>query len=214
MTKDDQMMQPCRKGCGELVHIENDGFHVCRTSNSESIEPTISEVRAVRERPENAAAMLKRQGAEIEQLRAALERIAAAYGNEPASDCPYCHSQRKAREALGETVETVRNADRDAFETPANTCDSPALKTCIGYMGDTSASPYGPSDPPDETKSCDLCQGWVINASFNFCPKCGRKFEAACSVCGKAPHEFESWQGQPPHTYSPVRHQETGEKHE
>lgn len=26
----DSMMQPCRRGCGELVHLENDGFHVCR----------------------------------------------------------------------------------------------------------------------------------------------------------------------------------------
>lgn len=33
----DPMMQPCRSGCGELVHLENDGFHVCReqpTSNA------------------------------------------------------------------------------------------------------------------------------------------------------------------------------------
>lgn len=28
-SKDDGMMQPCRKGCGALVHLENDGFHVC-----------------------------------------------------------------------------------------------------------------------------------------------------------------------------------------
>ena len=30
----DPMMQPCRKGCGELVHLENDGFHVCRPSHT------------------------------------------------------------------------------------------------------------------------------------------------------------------------------------
>lgn len=33
----DPMMQPCRRGCGELVHLENDGFHVCRTSNQSAI---------------------------------------------------------------------------------------------------------------------------------------------------------------------------------
>lgn len=32
----DPMMQPCRRGCGELVHLENDGFHVCRTSKTTS----------------------------------------------------------------------------------------------------------------------------------------------------------------------------------
>jgi hypothetical protein len=35
----DPMMQPCRKGCGALVHLENDGFHVCQpTSKTVSSE--------------------------------------------------------------------------------------------------------------------------------------------------------------------------------
>jgi hypothetical protein len=39
----DPMMQPCRRGCGELVHLENDGFHVCRelrTSNEQIPAPS------------------------------------------------------------------------------------------------------------------------------------------------------------------------------
>jgi hypothetical protein len=34
MSQEDSMMQPCRKGCGELVHLENDGFHVCKTKET------------------------------------------------------------------------------------------------------------------------------------------------------------------------------------
>jgi hypothetical protein len=34
-----------------------------------------------------------------------------------------------------------------------------------------------------------------------------------CSICDKGPHEFESWQGQPPHTYSPRQPAQQMEAH-
>lgn len=45
---------------------------VGRWATDASNEPTVSEIHAVRERPDNAAAILKRQGTEIERLRADL----------------------------------------------------------------------------------------------------------------------------------------------
>jgi plasmid maintenance system antidote protein VapI len=39
MSQEDSMMQPCRKGCGELVHLENDGFHVCKTKDQVAMKP-------------------------------------------------------------------------------------------------------------------------------------------------------------------------------
>jgi hypothetical protein len=54
-------------------------------------------------------------------------------------------------------------------------------------------------------RACGKMFMWFSGNLDQRCSDCIKAAEPPCVICGKQPHGFESFQGQPPHTYSPQK---------